>query len=318
MKRNKLSILSIFFILSVVFSACQGRPTQGSAPAGASTGSATLQAEPTLVNTVESTVEPTATATMASPTLDPEQGMMDLAEKTARDYFQAVEQGKSEEAAAYLSRFSLSVFEMTPDDAVVQLQAQKISGIQWSDLEIQKVERFDDKTMLVYLSYMEINKKAAEATAVPATALTPTAEAGQPQRVETIWPIRLEHKAWLFNWNKLIDFKSLSAGSPTVSGITVMPTELLRFTDRIELLMLVQNRNSETIVFGQTNETLGTFKFGDKAVVAEKVRWILNPLRSVDDLKLEIKGLYDTFPDTIEIRKWNDFDVKPWFVFQLD
>jgi hypothetical protein len=207
---------------------------------------------------------------------------------------------------------------MTPHDAVAQLQAQKIAGIQWSDLEIEKVERFDDKTMLVTLSYMEINPKAAEATVETPATLTPTADEGQSQRVEAIWPIRLEHKDWLFNWNKLIDFKTLSAGSPTVSGITVMPTELRRFTDRIELLMLVQNRNSETIVFGQTNETLGTFKFGNEAVVAEKVRWILNPLRSVDDLKLEIKGLYENFPDTIEIRKWNNYDVEPWFVFQLN
>ncbi len=318
MKRNKVSILSILFIVPVLFSACQGRPAQGPAPLAASAESATQQTEPTRENTVEATSEPVATATLAAPTLDPEQGMMDLAEQTARNYFEAVEQGKSEEAAAYLSRFSLSVFEMTPDDAEAQLQAQKIAGIQWSDLEIQKIERFDDKTMLVFLTYSEINTKAAEATADPAVTLTPTVDEGQPQRVEAIWPIRLEHKDWLFNWNKLIDFKSLSAGSPTVSGITVMPTELLRFTDHIELLMLVQNRNNETIVFGQTNETLGTFKFGDTAVVAEKVRWILHPLRSVDDLKLEIKGLYETFPDTIEIRKWNDFDVEPWFVFQLN
>lgn len=318
MKTNKITILAVLLSVSILFSACQGKPVQGSTEVPGTAESATLQVEPTQETSVESTVEPVATANLVSPAIDPEQSMMDQAEQTARAYFQAVEQGKSEEAAAYLSRFSLSVFEMTPDDAVAQLQAQKIAGIQWSDLEIQKVERFDDKTMLVYLSYMEINTKAAEATADPAVTLTPTAEAGQPQRVEAIWPIRLEHKDWLFNWNKLIDFKTLSAGSPTVSGITIMPTELRRFTDRIELLMLVQNRNSETIVFGQTNETLGTFKFGDKAVVAEKVRWILNPLRSVDDLILEIKGLYETFPDTIEIRKWNNYDVDPWFVFQLN
>jgi hypothetical protein len=81
--------------------------------------------------------------------------------------------------------------------------------------------------------------------------------------------------------------------------------------------MLVQNRSNETVVFGQVNETLGTFYFGDQPVVAEKAQWILNPLRSVPAVTLVIKGLFTSFPDVVEIRKWNNYDIEPWYVFQV-
>lgn len=102
-----------------------------------------------------------------------------------------------------------------------------------------------------------------------------------------------------------------------MNGITVMPLQLNRYSDRLQLTLLVQNRTNEAVVFGQANETMGTFHFGDQPVVAEKAQWILNPLRSVPAAVLEAKGLFSTYPDTIEIRKWNNFNVKPWFVFQL-
>ena len=72
------------------------------------------------------------------------------------------------------------------------------------------------------------------------------------------------------------------------------------------------------MVFGQKNEILGTFQFGDQTVEADKTQIILNPLRSVPDVKLEAKGLWERYPEAIEIRKWKTYNVKPWYVFQLN
>jgi len=58
------------------------------------------------------------------------------------------------------------------------------------------------------------------------------------------------------------------------------------------------------LVFGQVNETLGTFYFDGQPVVARETRWILNPNRSVPSATLEAKVLYTKFPEMIEIRKW--------------
>ena len=76
---------------------------------------------------------------------------------------------------------------------------------------------------------------------------------------DELWPMRFENGAWRYNWNNLIDFRTLDARSQTMNGITIMPVQINRFSDRVQLAMLVQNRTNETIVFGQVNEILGTF-----------------------------------------------------------
>jgi hypothetical protein len=210
------------------------------------------------------------------------------------------------------------VFEMTRDDAANELQNQKVQGQQWSNLEIQKVESFDDKTVLVYVTYAN-TKNAAEASQTPIAGTTASAgdDSGSAM-VEDVWAIRQESNEWLLNWKNLIDFKTLSATAQTVSGVTVLPSQLLRYTDHMEMRMLIQNRTNETVVFGQSNEILGTFYFGDTTVVAEKTQWVLNALRSTNDHTLIIKGLFTAYPDSVAIRQWKDYQVAPWYEFLLN
>ena len=78
-----------------------------------------------------------------------------------------------------------------------------------------------------------------------------------------------------------------------------------------------QNNTNELVVFGQVNETLATFHFGDQVVKAEKTHLVLNPLRTNMDLALDARGYFETYPTAIDIRIWRDYQVKPWFSFVL-
>jgi hypothetical protein len=102
-----------------------------------------------------------------------------------------------------------------------------------------------------------------------------------------------------------------------VNEITVMPLRMERYSDRLVLHVLVQNRSRELVVFGQVNETLGTFYIGGQVVVAEPTQWVLNPLRAVPDAVLEISGLFEAYPDRVEIRRRDQYNVDPWYVFYL-
>jgi hypothetical protein len=101
----------------------------------------------------------------------------------------------------------------------------------------------------------------------------------------------------------------------TTNGITVKPTELVRYSDRIELHMLMQNRISESMYFGQPNETLAVFHFGDQAVPAEQNRIILAGIHTYFDQVITVKGLFPNYPNQVEIRKWKSLQVPPWYTF---
>lgn len=315
--KKKTTVFILLILAAIVMTACQA------IPAGAATATASsAEASPVIVKpsltpqpmAVETTVvEPTA---QVQQTEDPDLRIEKEVTQAAEAYFTAVSEGNTEAAADLLSSFSLMVFQMTRGDAVDALQAQKIAGVSWADLEILDVQPFDDQTMLVHVTYAETNREAASAQggATPTPAPTQT----EPEEnIEALWPMRLEQGEWRYNWNNLIDFRTLDASAQTMNGITIMPVQFNRYSDRIQLSVLVQNRTNEAVVFGQVNETLGTFYFGDQPVVAEKTQWILNPLRSVPAATLEIKGLFTSFPDVVEIRKWNTYDVEPWYVFQV-
>ena len=215
--------------------------------------------------------------------------------------------------------------KLTRGDAQAALQREKLAGVTWTDLQVLDTQPFDAQTILVHVTYRE-SKVAAATTATLATASATTVAAATAAATPTVslseikdalWPVRLENGAWRYNWNNLIDFRSLDAAPQSMNNITILPLQLLRYSDRLQVKLLVQNRTNQAVVFGQTNETLGAFYFGENQVVAEKTRWILNPLRSVPDATLEIKGLFNDLPERLTIRTWNNLNLAPWFDFQF-
>lgn len=283
---NKTTALFVIAIFSLLLAACQF--SFGAGASGISDANKTLTAVPSATSTriVFPTRRPAATATV---TPLPASATVEVA---ARTYFAALQKKDFAEAAQNMSDFSLMIAGITRAQAADQLKRQNAGDGAWSSLQVKESQKLDESTILVHVVY----------------------QSGSTAREEW-WPFRLEKEQWLYNWNNLIDFKTLQIDGQTTGGVTLTPTKLVRYSDRIQLFLLMQNRTNDGMYFGHANETLALFQFGNKAVEAEPTRIILARLQSYTDQVIEVKGLFNSYPDSVEIRKWKSLQVPPWYVF---
>lgn len=297
MKKQQVFSLFGVIILLVLLSACGAR-IRANAAGSSSAIQSTQAPSATPTEWLTPTLRPTPTAT-ATPLSESSKAV-----QVALDYFTALNKNDFEAASDLVSNFSLIAFNMTNGDAAAELHKKMVDGTRWSDLNVSDNQVFDDQTVLITVSY---------------TLTTRDAKTGQEQKgsVEERWPFRKEAGKWRYNWNNLVDFRTLQSDAQTINGITVLPLQVQRYTDHMDLVMLMQNRTNEALVFGQVNEILGTFHFGDQTVEANKTQIILNPLRSEPDVRLSLSGLFTKYPDSVEIRKWKNYQTKPWYVFDL-
>lgn len=250
------------------------------------------------------TVDPSPIATDTPvPTATPV-NVADIATKTAQSYFNAVQSGDFVGASKLVSAFSLRVASMTAGDVQSALAQQQQNGVQWSNFQIKDSQVFDPQTVLVHVTYQVTSKDAKTGKQVQTT-------------VDELWPIRLEVGNWLYNWGNVIDFQTLTVNAQTTAGLTLLPTQITRYTDRMVLTVLAQNSTNDPIVIGNQNQVLATFHFGDKTVDAVNTRYIFDALRGYPDVQITIKGLYTSYPDSVDIVKYVNLKVNPWFTFSL-
>lgn len=295
----KTPALTILLLAVLLFTGCAF--PAGSRPA--QQGAAATNA-PTALPTITSTRAPTRTPLpTATPTLSPQQTSLAAAEAAARDYFANLSSGDFKAASELVSNFSLLVFGMTRGDVAAALAQQRAAGSKWSDFEITDAEMLDENTSQVHVRYQlaALDKDGSETS----------------QTVSEAWPFRLENGQTRYNWNNLVDFHTLDVLPQTLNGVTVKPVQANRFTDRFQLVLLVQNRTNAPVVFGQVNEILATFYFDGQPIQAEPTQTVFAPLRTYLDYTLQVKGSFARFPESVEIRKWKNYNVAPWFTFQL-
>jgi hypothetical protein len=293
---SKSSFLLLLAIL--LLSACQVRTANVPNTGDINTSIPDTQAAQNLFTpTPQPTPLPSPTVT-ATP-LSTEDLARSQAAGALQSYFAALEKGDVNTAAQQLSIFSLEAYQMTAEDAAAALNTQRSAGTRWSNLQVLDSRIFDAQTVLVHVHYSLTVDQAN-------------------QDKDELWPMRLENGAWHYNWNNLIDFHTLTVAPQTTAGVTAMPTQLRRFTDHLDLILLFQNHTSQPVVFGQSNEILATFHFGDKAVQVDHTQIILDALRSKPDVTLTVSGLWMTFPDSVVIRQWKNYNVPPWYTFNLE
>jgi hypothetical protein len=300
MMKKYLTLLSITLLAVFALAACQSAVATVPAASNTSTANSSAASTQTAVPTDHPTVAATAVPTAASPT----QSSADLAVKTVKDYFAALQSADFKSASGLLSNFSLTVDGMTRGDGAAELQALAAQGAKWSDLQVKDTQVSDEKTILVHVLYQLAGKD-------PKTGAVSTAQKDE------LWPVRLENSKWLYNRNNLIDYHTLDVDSKTTSGLTVKPRQLTRYSDHMRLSMLVQNGTNEAIVWGQTNETIAVFTFGSQQVEADKTRLIFDSLRSYPEATIDLKGYFQTYPDSVVLRQWKNIKTAPWYTFQL-
>ena len=285
-KKIATALLSIS--LTLLLAACQFSPPGGPGAAGNGSPTATKSApkEPSTPRPSR-TPRPTATAAPTSaPFAEPE--------AAAQAYADALTKGDPTAAADLLSTYGLMMANKTRGDIVAQLKADGEKS-QISGFKILDSKQITPNTVLVHVNYTQ----------------------GKDTAHDEWWPIRLEDGKWMYNLDNLIDFHTLTVDPQTTNGITFVPQRLLRYSDRIRLELMGQNRTNEPVVFGQPNETLANFHFGDQIIPAEKTHLALDAQRTTPNLALDVKGLFENYPTAVDIRTWRDYQVKPWFSFLL-
>ncbi len=298
--------------------ACQSAPTARVLP----TQPPAIEATQAIPSPPASAATPPPASTAAPAATDTQipETSIDLALNTVRGYFAALQAGDFGTAASYLSDFSLVYAGMTRGDAANELQAQMAQGAAWSDLKVIDSQIFNDKTILVRVSFQLASKDAK------------TGKVTQSAR-EELWPVRLELGEWRYNRDNLIDFHTLDVDPQTTAGLTVQPRRLARYSDHLRLTMLVQNSTNEAIVFGQSNEIMAAFVFPDPAcqddsaasqagcsnykVEAGQTRLFFDRLRSYPDAAIDVEGLFSSYPIGVELRRWKNSTTPPWFTFHF-
>jgi hypothetical protein len=264
-------------------------------------GGAVNQASSQVTETA--TAEVLATETVTSTVITVSE--TDDAVQAVKDYFSVLESQDFTSASKMISAHSLRISSMTSGDVLVELKKESANGTTWSDLEVTGSEIFDDNTVLVYVSY--------QLGSVDST----TQEIKQTQ-VDEIWAVRSEGSKWMINWENIIDVKSLDVTIQDQSGLTIKPTKMIRYTDKIRLVMLAQNTTGKDVYMGYSTQILATFYFGTESVDAVKVLTVLSNNQTYNDYAIDVAGLFDTYPDSVEIIKYVDYpQYAPWFTFTL-
>lgn len=297
--KTRLSLLALLICFSALMSACTAAaevpvvvslPTPIPIPAGTEKNTLVVEDQP-VAQPAEQAAPTQFPASETSPAL-----------LVVKDYIAAFQAGDYAGAAKLISSFSLTVPGLTRSSVEDDLKARAGS---WSGFQVGEAQVFNEKNVLVHVTYQEMLKDAK------------TGEEKITAKDE-LWPVRLDAGIWRLNYQNLIDFHVLDVGEKTTAGLTVKPVQMTRYSDRIRLTLLVQNQTNEPIVLGQVNEILSTFFFGDQKIEGEKKQLIFDRLRTYPEITLEVKGLYTQYPDAIEIRRWKNLKVAPWFTFKLE
>ena len=284
---KKYASTFLMIALAILLSACQFSVPIGQVSTARSTTVTPAPARPS--PTPRNTPSPRPSATSA-PTEAPFAG----AEAVAAVYAAALTKGDIPAAADQLSSYGLMVANQTRGDYIARLKADGEKG-RISGFKILNSQQGTPNTVLVHVSYT----------------------LGKDTSRDELWPFRFENEKWGYNFENLIDFHTLTVDPQTTNGITFIPLRLLRYSDHTRLELTGQNRTNEPVIFGQVNETLAIFHFGDKLVNAEKTYLALDAMRTTPGLALDAKGYFDTYPTSVDIRIWRDYQVKPWFSFIL-
>lgn len=298
MKKSILYLIAAGLVGMLLLSACQAAdpvvvsasvPSQTPSPIPLPTDAA-LEA----TSTPAPLITPSATPSVST----------DPAVKTVKDYFSALQNQDYKAAADLYSTFSLTVDGLTPGDGGDELHTQMQAGTAWSGLQVKEAQPFTDHTILVHVTYTLTSLDVKTGKSVDTLK-------------DELWPVRFENNQWLYNRNNLIDFRTLSMSDQSTAGLNIKPLQLQRYSDRMRLTMMVQNKTNDPIVLGQANEIMAALVFKDKQVEAEKQQLIFQRLRTYSKVSIDVKGLFSAYPDGAIIRQWKNLQVAPWFTFRF-
>lgn len=282
MKKFSVSLF-VLLVLSMVLSACQAAtPVEGGTEEAAAAAPAVMA---TLLPTATPRPQPTATSA-AQP-----------AQTALLAYCAALQAGQPADAAALLSDFGLLTADLSRREAQSQLAAQMQAGKGWQECQLRSIRLLDDQTALAEVSFRLADASKSE---------------------QAIWALRFEADRWGVNWGGAVDRRTLYVEPQKLNDVTVQPLELVRYTDRLQLRVMVQNNRDEGLVWGAANQPMASFHWGDKTLDAAGKRLVFNTQKSYSSAAVDLPGFYETDVQSVDLRFWHSLDFHLVWRYHFD
>ncbi len=249
------SFLLFLVVLAVGVSACQS---------GADQVAPTATARPTMTRlpTLPPTPVPTATVTPTPPAA--------RAAQVLGLYLDAVRDEDFLTASEWLSDFSLLVPGLSRRQVRNLLADRSAQGQRLLRYRLGRSQEIDARTTLIAVTL---------------------SMAGEEKEREELWALRLEDGDWRVNWERLISYEVFAVADKSYDDVVIKPVQLLRYTDRTRLELMVQNLSGQTVTWGGKGMTNAVFYFGDQKVKVTGAAYQFNPRRGYD-VAVEAPGLY--------------------------
>jgi len=199
-------------------------------------------------------------------------------------YMEAAHQRDFKRMASFLSDYSLQLLGTTREEARIDFEKLDFEG--WRSVEHRIVATREINSEIVLIRAFE--------------------KSGYNNQFDTYdwWSsLRKEKDGWRVNLDNIVDHIILDIEPQTINDVTVQPTLVVRYTNKLCLYMIVDNANDRAIHWGWGNELIATAFFGNEA----EDKWgalQLQSKRNYPNMYLEFDGWHETYPTSIILYSW--------------
>jgi len=266
----------VFLLASLILSACKPVLT----PMPTSMPSAT----PLPTATAAPTSMPTATPT-ATPTSTPSP-LVSSPEEAGKTFYEALKRGNFEKAVSMYSEYYLSLTGNTRGSLRTAFEKSAFEGWKLLDYRIIESKMLNDQTALLRVLTKE-----------------ETSNGDKNVKTYDFWvALRKENGQWLFN-GSIVDDRIIKVEPQNVNGVIVQPVRVIRFVDKLILVLRIENTNDRGCFWGWAGVTIATFYFGEKVFdVSGELK--IEPNRIYPDAYVKLDGFQETYPNKVILSQW--------------
>lgn len=205
-------------------------------------------------------------------------------EEVAKKYYEALVSREFEEAVNCLSDYSLSLSGTTRQEVISFFEQQDFKGWRMVDYRLVETRVLSDDLVLAHI-------------------LTKEQLGDSEPQVYDFWvALRREGERWRLNGNLIVDDVVLNVEPQTINGVSVQPVQIVRYTDRLVLILQIENKNDRGCFWGWGNK-VAVFHFGGEVVdVTGSLQIEAN--RTYTNVRVHVSGFHSTYPSAVDLVGW--------------
>ncbi|MCE7988042.1 MAG: hypothetical protein DYG89_43310 [Caldilinea sp. CFX5] len=199
-------------------------------------------------------------------------------------YLGALRQYDLPRAVSLISNYSLTVSGAKQEEIQRYLEKKFLDGWRLLDYQVIEARQLTDQTTLVHItgsSHVAANAR---------------------QSFQEWYPLRLEEGQWRVNCNGVIDQVLLNIQPQTLNQVSVQPTSIVRYLDKLRVYLNVDSTNERIVLWGAEKEPGAKCRFTNHTVDL-LVSVQIQP-NSKKTFFLDFAGWFLDYPVAVELLQW--------------